>query len=974
MHALSAVPPSNHAVEFIRKWKAVELKERSAAQSHFIDLCQLLGEKTPTDADPKGAWYCFERGATKTSGGEGWADVWKREHFGWEYKGKRKDLDAAFEQLQRYALALENPPLLIVSDMDRFRIHTNWTNTVSRRIDLTLDDLADPQALQTLKWAFAQPDKLKPGLTREALTRDAARRFATLAQALRARGHEPMAVAQFINRLIFCMFAEDCDLLPNKLFSRMLDVAVGEPQRFVAMTRELFAAMRSGGSAGWETVRWFNGGLFKDDRAIPLTAAEIAGLGEAARLDWSGIDPSVFGTLFEGGLDPDKRSQLGAHYTDADKIRMIVKPVVEQPLLREWEVEKERIAAAQTRAAKAGSLSARNKAHNEAERILRTFLNRLRQFRLLDPACGSGNFLYLGLIVLKDLEHRVGIEAEAMGLQREFPQVGPEAVLGLEINPYAAELARVSVWIGNIQWMQRNGFGINQDPILRTLDNIRIQDAVLAPDGSEPEWPAADVIVGNPPFLGDKMMRDRLGDDYVTRLRGLYQGRVPGGADLVCYWFEKARAWSLDDDARAGGTERRAGLVATNSIRNGANRVVLDRILEQGDIIEAWSDEPWVLDGAAVRVSLVCFGARALEERPVLDGHPVSRIHADLTAGMADLTQAKPLAENLGVALQGITKGGAFDVDGELARHWLTLPLNPNGRPNADVVRPLRNGDDVTGRIRDRWIVDFGDMREEDAALYEAPFRHIEEHVRPARLLVNRERRRRLWWQFNECAPGLRGAIRTLERFIVTPEVSKHRVFVWCDPATVIDKNLVVIARDDDVTFGILHSRFHAAWALRLGTSLEDRPRYTSSTTFRTFPFPDGLTPDRPASAYENDPRALAISAAARRLNGLRENWLNPADQVTRVGEIVPGFPDRIMPKDAQAAAILKKRTLTNLYNERPAWLANAHRDLDAAVAAAYGWPADLSDDEALKRLLELNRQRADGASAAVPVPEVEFA
>jgi type II restriction/modification system DNA methylase subunit YeeA len=470
------------------------------SQSHFIDLCRVLDEPAPTDVDPKGTWYCFERGASKVAGGEGWADVWKRSFFGWEYKGKRKNLETALAQLQQYALALENPPLLVVCDMDRFRIHTNWTNTVSQVINLDLDDLADPKALQNLKWVFANPDKLKPGLTRAALTRDAAGHFAVLAKSLRARGHEPHAVAHFINRLVFCMFAEDVDLLPGKLFSRMLEVAGKESTRFLPMVRELFGAMKTGGSAGWEPVPWFNGGLFDDDFAIPLTAAEVQDVAAAARLDWAEIDPSIFGTLFESGLDPDKRSQLGAHYTDAEKIRMIVAPVVERPLLAEWQTAKAGIADQLAKAAAAKSPGVVTKVRNEAISALNGFLDRLRRFRVLDPACGSGNFLYVALLALKDLEHRVGIEAEAMGVQREFPQIGPEAVLGIELNLYAAELARVSVWIGEIQWMRRNGFGINRNPILKPLDNIECRDAVLTAEGLPALWPKADAIVGNPPF------------------------------------------------------------------------------------------------------------------------------------------------------------------------------------------------------------------------------------------------------------------------------------------------------------------------------------------------------------------------------------------------------------------------------------------------------------------------------------------
>ncbi|TWA69712.1 type II restriction/modification system DNA methylase subunit YeeA [Azospirillum baldaniorum] len=934
----------------------MELKERSAAQSHFNDLCRLLGEATPTDADPKGSWYCFERGATKTTGGEGWADVWKREHFGWEYKGKRKDLDAAFGQLQSYALALENPPLLVVSDMDRFRIHTNWTNTVSKTYEYSLDDLAEPAALRTLKSVLTNPENLKPGLTREALTRDAARRFAALAQALRSRGHEALSVAHFINRLVFCMFAEDCGLLSNMQFSRMLNVAAGEPHRFVAMTRELFGAMRSGGMAGWEPVRWFNGGLFKDDRAIPLTTEEIESVRDAAKLDWSDIDPSIFGTLFEAGLDPDKRSQLGAHYTDAEKIRMIVKPVIEEPLQREWETEKGRIVDALARSDAARSPSARTKARNEAERILRGFLDRLRRFRLLDPACGSGNFLHLGLLCLKDLEHRVGIEAEALGLPREFPQVGPEAVLGIEINPYAAELARVSVWIGDIQWMRRNGFGMNREPILRSLDTIRIADAVIDVDGTEPEWPAVDAIVGNPPFLGGKLLRTLLGDDTVERLFALYGGRVPAEADLVCYWI--AKAWK---QVQTGKTAR-VGLVATNSLRGGANRRVLMPIADQGAIFEAWSDEPWIINGAAVRVSLVAFDGAA-DDRPIrLDGVPVTRINADLTSTACDVTKAARLRENAGVAFMGDTKGGAFDIDGDLARRWLAMPLNPNGRPNADVLRPWMNGMDVVRRPSGKWIIDFGwEMSETEAALFEQPFKHVLANVKPERDKNNREAYRRNWWRHAEPRPGMWACLRTLKRFIVTPEVSKHRVFAWMEHPVVPDHKLQVIAREDDTSFGILNSRFHRAWSLAVGSwhGIGNDPRYTIGTCFETFPFPEGLSPTVPVARYEADPRAQGIAEAARRLDEWRQNWLNPDDQVIHLDEVAPGFPRRVLPKDDKAAALLKKRTLTALYNERPAWLVHAHDALDEAVATAYGWPVTLTDEEVLVRLLELNRHRA---------------
>ena len=295
----------------------------------------MLDEPTPAEADPTGDHYCFERGARTDTGGDGWADVWKRHHFAWDYKGQRADLNAAFEQLRQYALALENPPLLIVSDMARFRIRTNWTNCVSRTHEFGLDDLTDAAQRDKLKWAFSNPERLRPGEARQALTERAAETFASLAQSLRQRGHDPQAVAHFVNRLVFCMFAEDVGLLADNMFTRMLEHARKRPEDFAALARNLFGAMATGGRIGFEAVEWFNGGLFDDDIALPLDKTEIDITLSAAVLDWSEVDPSILGTLFERGLDPRKRAQLGAHYTDRDKIMLIVEPVVIRPWLAE---------------------------------------------------------------------------------------------------------------------------------------------------------------------------------------------------------------------------------------------------------------------------------------------------------------------------------------------------------------------------------------------------------------------------------------------------------------------------------------------------------------------------------------------------------------------------------------------------------------------------------------------------------------
>ncbi|NCM98359.1 MAG: class I SAM-dependent DNA methyltransferase, partial [Rhodobacterales bacterium] len=337
--------------------------------------------------------------------------------------------------------------------------------------------------------------------TRALLTEQAAAHFAAIAQRLRGRGHAAQAVAHFINRLVFCMFAEDVNLLPGKMFERMIKAARQQPETFATHARTLFTAMRSGGLVGFEQVEWFNGGLFDSDDTLPLTWQDIDDLIRATALDWSDIDPSILGTLFERGLDPDKRSQLGAHYTDRAKIMQIVTPVIVDPLLAEWAAARAEIAPLLAGASTKGRLrSPAPPATRRATAIKDRFKERLRGFRVLDPACGSGNFLYLALMELKSIEHRVNIEAEALGigLASETPLCGPETMAGIELNPYAAELARVSVWIGDIQWSRRNGFEAGKNPILRKLDTIENRDAVLAPDGTRAEWPRADVVVGNP--------------------------------------------------------------------------------------------------------------------------------------------------------------------------------------------------------------------------------------------------------------------------------------------------------------------------------------------------------------------------------------------------------------------------------------------------------------------------------------------
>lgn len=944
--------------DFIARWKDNRLTERAGAQAHFDDLCELLGVDKPRDPDT----YCFERGAGKAGGGDGWADVWKRGHFGWENKRPGRDLRAALKQLTDYALELENPPLLVVCDREIIEIHTAFTGYPDEPRRIRIEDIGTPEHLQTLRWVFTEPERLRPVKSLAAITAEAAGKFGDLAETLRGRGLAAQPVAHFLIQCLFCMFAEDEGLLPRGIFTQLLTKAGTDTGRAGNRIAALFTAMQTGGDYGDEAIPWFNGGLFASVDVPDLHAAELAALREAAEMDWRNIDPSIFGTLFERGLNPAKRSQLGAHYTDPATILRLIDPVIVRPLSAEWQAAKEKIAATLKKSKKQN-----DKAYKDAAALFQHHLERLRNYRVLDAACGSGNFLYLALKSLKDLERRANTEAEALGLQRQVSiEVSPANVLGIELDAYAAELARVTVWIGEIQWMLRNGYPVSARPILRPLDTIEHRDALIDAEGKEAVWPACDAIVGNPPFLGDKFMRGELGADYTDTLRKCYEGRVPGGADLVTYWFEKARA-----QIEAGKCSA-TGLVATNSIRGGANRKVLDRIVETTRIFEAWSDEPWINEGAAVRVSLACFGSSLLKT-DTLDGNIVSKIHADLTTGDGlNLSSAVALEENAESVYLGIQKTGPFELPGALARSWLALP-NPHGKPNSDVVRPWLNGLDITGRNSDYWIVDFGtDMSEAEACLYEAPFNYVKQHVQPTRVGKREARTNEMWWIFQWSRPLMRRAISGLQRFIVTPETPTHTVFAWLPSGVVPDKNLIVIPRDDDATFGVLSTRFHFHWVRALGSPYGNHPtarRYNSSRVFLTFPFPAGLTPrDTAPTTAQASPACMAnevaaqnIAAAARRLNELREAWLNPPEWTERIPEVVPGYPDRIVAKPGHEAE-LKKRTLTNLYNARPAWLDNAHKALDAAVAVAYGWddysPA-MPDEEILRRLLALNLERA---------------
>jgi type II restriction/modification system DNA methylase subunit YeeA len=517
--------------KFIAKWRGNTRSERAAAQHHFLDLCDLLGVDKPNGPD-----YDFEKYTRKIGDEPGYADVWRRGCFAWEYKKDRKNLVEAYRKLKEYADALGNPPLLIVSDMQEIRVHTNFTNAIAKQHPIQLADLRSVEARDLLRNCFLHPKRLRPDATRESVTTEAATRFAGIAVELR-RQYGERQVAHFINKLVFCLFAEDIDLLPEGLFAELLEEAEKAPEDCETMMRQLFAAMaNANGRYGPKAIRWFDGGLFDGDDVLPLNVVQLRNLRAAARLDWKAIDPTIFGTLFESGLDDKKRAEMaslfdapepdggqqrlfaapaanrgvGIHYTDEATIMKIIEPVVLAPLRREWEALKAEIAVLDERRGRAGPPAAKEKLLDEVRTKYREFRERLGKYRVLDPACGSGNFLALSLRHLKDFDHAVLDDAKALGLPDDDYRVGPEAVLGIEINAYAAELARLTVWITELQWQLNNGLGVTRRPILDRLDGITRADALLTASGRDSDWPHADVVVGNPPFLGRTLLRRSL--------------------------------------------------------------------------------------------------------------------------------------------------------------------------------------------------------------------------------------------------------------------------------------------------------------------------------------------------------------------------------------------------------------------------------------------------------------------------------
>lgn len=1029
--------------EFIQRWKASSGSERANFQQFAIEVTQLLGVPAPkpATADAQNDDYRFERPVTfihTATQSRGYIDLYRRGAFVMEAKqgvaakaalehqlalpgiktperqghgprGSRRWDEVMFRarnQADGYARAISRedgwPPFLLVVDVGHvIEVYADFSGQGQgytqfpdgSRYRIALDDLRDEAVQDRLRRIWTDPQSLNPALVSARVTRKVAEHLAELGKSFEAAGHAPEAVARFLMRALFTMFAEDVELIPAGAFSRVLQGLRGTPELAAPMLESLWGTMNTGGFAPalMAVLKRFNGGLFRDSSALPLDSVQLSLLIEAAGHDWREVEPSIFGTLLERALDPRHRHKLGAHYTPRPYVERLVHQTVMVPLQGRWRDVQA-----------AALLLAGQGKEAEAIETVRAFHQELCEIRVLDPACGSGNFLYVALELMKRLEGEVmGVLADLGDDQGALSLAGhtvdPHQFLGIEVNPWAAAVAEMVLWIGYLQWHYRTyGVASPSEPVLRDFRNIENRDAVLAYDGTRPRvgvdgepatrwdgvtkirshvtgdeipdpdarvvvldylkprpatWPDAEFIVGNPPFIGTSKMRETLGDGYAEALRAAYP-KVPESADFVMFWWEKAAL-----AVRCGRTLR-LGLITTNSLRQTFNRRVLERYL--GDpktplsLVYAIPDHPWVdaADGAAVRIAMTVAAAGALpgalysvtrEPRGDADGRNVElsgqigKIHANLRIG-ADVAGAKALRANEQISSPGVKLHGAGFIVTPAEARALGLGTQPGLEAH---IRPYRNGKDLTGTPRGVMVIDLFGLSEGDVrARFPGVYQHVLDKVKPEREQNNRASYKRLWWVHGEPRGDFRPALADLPRYIATVETAKHRVFQFLDASILPDNKLVAIALQDAAHLAILSSKVHVSWALAQDTLLEDRPVYPKSRCFDPFPLPnlDGA-------------QLACLRALGEELDAHRkaQQAAHPKLTLTAMYNVLEkrraGEPLDDKDREIDRAGLVGV-------------LADIHARIDAAVAEAYGWPADLDDEEILIRLVDLNRER----------------
>jgi hypothetical protein len=956
--------------EFIARWQGVTASELATAQSFVIDLCRLLEVDAPHPTAEQD--YMFERPVTFRHGDGGASagriDCYRRGCFVLEAKkikvgsggtaqAASKGFDDALlrarSQAEGYARALPadegRPPFLVVVDVGNvIELFAEFSRTGATYVPypdprshrIRLADLRDKDIRDRLRNIWLDPLALDPTRQSAKVTRAIAAHLADVAKSLEQAGHAPETVAGFLTRCLFSMFAEDVQLIPKGSFTELLKSLADNPTQFVPLVNALWKEMDTGGFSVVlrETLPRFNGKLFKHPEVVPLDRTQIARLLEASKADWTQVEPAIFGTLLERALDVDERHALGAHYTPRAYVERLVMPTVIEPLRQAWAYVQG-----------AAVLLANEGKHKEAVAELRNFHHRLCHLRVLDPACGSGNFLYVSLEHLKRLEGEVLNQLHDLGetqslLEAEGLTVDPHQFLGLEINPRAAAIAELVLWIGYLQWHFRTqGSGLPPSPILKDFRNIECRDAVLA-DGQPATWPEADVVVGNPPFIGAANMRAALGDAYVEALRKAWKD-VPDSADFVMFWWHHAA------QLVAQGKLSRFGFITTNSLRQTFNRRVVQNALDSGiHLAFAIPDHPWVdsADGAAVRIAMTV-GAPGQGEGRRLDvtaeregkgegldvdlAERSGTLHADLGVGI-NIAAAQALQANEGVANRGVQM---------LAPGFVVTPEEAALLYADDLLRPYRNGKDFTDRPRGVLAVDtYGLGETELRTRYPAVWQWLHDRAKPERDHNPRASYRDNWWLFGENQPAMRASLVDLRRYVATPVTAKHRVFEFFDAKILPDQALVCIALDDAYPLGVLSSHVHVCWALATGGTLEDRPRYNKSRCFKTFPFP-AATPEQQAR----------IADLAEQLDTQRKKVLAQHADLTLTGLY------NVLQKVGAGGTALTAKEQAIYQKGLVAVLKSLHDELDAAVLAAYGWTDNPDDEQILERLVALNAERA---------------
>jgi len=1017
--------------ELIDRWTYSSGAERANKDAFLLDLCRALDVEPPrpTTGDPERDVYVFEKDvAISHEDGKktiGKIDLYKHGFFlleakqGSEAFSKKLGtarrgtpswniaMQDAYGQALGYARTLgSSPPFLIICDIgycfdlyasfDGSGNYRKWPDALASRIYLR--DLE--KHAETFRKIFTNPHALDQSKIAAHVTREIAGYIANLARALEAAGHKPELVAQFLMRCLFTMFAEDVELIQKGLFQKALQERwIENPALFQPEVENLWKAMNEGGNLfGVGKILRFNGGLFAEQTALPLTKEQLTILGLAAASDWRDVEPAIFGTLLERALDPKERHRLGAHYTPRAYVERLVRPTIEEPLRDEWEAARAEVRQIMSEAKSDDD----QKAMVAARKPVYAFYDKLTQTRVLDPACGSGNFLYVTLDLFKRMENEILELLHQLGDNAIFNlhgrSVTPEQFLGIEIKPWAKEIAELVLWIGYLQWQIRNRGWMSHvpEPVLRDYHNIECRDAVLAYDRVEPavngegkpitrwdgetmkkhpvtgedvpdetsrlptmtyirprraEWPNADYIVGNPPFIGTRRMRLVLGDGLVRALADAAPD-VPENADYVMYW------WGNAAELARRGLIRRFGFITTNSITQIFNRATIAHHLSASPPLAlrfVIPDHPWVDSetGAAVRIAMtVADGSGAIGERRVVIGEEtgdeevrvtlskpsIGEISEDLRVGSSP-ADANPLTANDSIAYWGVK----FYGDG-----FILSPDESQQLMRADggsLARPFVSGRDLTARRRNSLAIDCNGLLEKEVATrYPATYQWLLDRVKPVRVQNPRALKRERWWIFGENQPGMRKAVAGLVRYIVTTETSKHRVFHFVAGSVLTEGSVTAIALNDGYHLGVLSSQVHVTWALAAGGRLGigNDPRYNKTRCFDPFPFP------APNDSLKQRIRELGEQLDAHRK---RQQERHPELTITGMYNVL----EKLRSGEALTAKerVIHEQGLVSV-------LKQIHDELDAAVFEAYGWPHDLTDEQILERLVALNAERAE--------------